>query len=87
MADEYSSARLATIASRAMRGEKLTDEEIRAMAGSVLTQHNPRAAALRSMLRKGYVTAQDQAEAIESEVQRRAFNNVAIGQRSALRNI
>jgi hypothetical protein len=54
---EYSSARLATIASRAMRGEKLTDEEIRAMAGSVLTQHNPRAAALREMLGRRDVAA------------------------------
>lgn len=54
---EYSSVRLATIASRAMRGEKLTDGEIRALAGSVLTQHNPRAAVLREMLRRRAVAA------------------------------
>jgi hypothetical protein len=74
MAHEYSSARLATIASRAMRGEKLTDEEIRAMAGSVLTQHNPRAAALRSFLSNRVSTAQEQADALlNADIQRRAF--------------
>jgi hypothetical protein len=78
---EFSSSRIASIASKLLSEMRLGirpyDADVASLAGSALTQYNPRAEALRSMLRERYVSAQDQADALRRDV--------AAGQRAFLR--